>query len=202
MARADEWEVISRARGVIVSLRREPDREFPTFRGVGTIDVGMWDIFALLEDMESHTRWMHRCSRARIVGEESKHVRYLYNRTDAPWPVADRDVVVRSAFSMSGDGKDIWTKFRSIEGKFVHLPGVVRMPFLEGFYHLSAQGEGKTVVEYQVNADPGGTLPTWVVNQISKDMPERTIIDLREESKRTQGTYDIAALKRAIGVED
>ena len=55
---------------------------------------------------------------------------------------------------------------------------------------MVAMGPDKTLVEYQVNADPAGELPDWVVEQTSKDLPLHTIVNLRKQVKATKGQYD------------
>jgi hypothetical protein len=44
-------------------------------------------------------------------------------------------------------------------------------------------------VEYQVDADPGGSLPHSLVRSASKDNPIRTIEALRTQVERTRGSY-------------
>jgi hypothetical protein len=198
---AGDWEVVSRSKGVVVSLREEADREFPTFRGVGRIAAPMWDVFAVISDVDSHTQWMHQCAAARVVEVESKRVRYVYNRTDAPWPVADRDVVVRSVVSFPKDGAEIRLDFTGVMNKGIPILGVIRMPFMKGSYHLEAESETMTKVEYQVNADPGGTIPDWLVERVTRDLPMHTVANLRAHAVRKAGTFDIAALKAELGYE-
>jgi hypothetical protein len=200
-AKASDWEVVSRSKGVVVSLREEADREFPTFRGVGRIAAPMWDVFAVVSDVDSHTQWMHQCAAARVIETESKRVRYVYNRTDAPWPVADRDVVVRSEVTFPKDGSEIRLDFKGVTNKGFPVLGVIRMPFMKGSYHLEAESDVMTKVEYQVNADPGGTIPDWLVERVTRDLPMHTVANLRAHSVRKAGTHDIAKLKAELGYD-
>lgn len=198
---ASEWEVVSRSKGVVVSLRREADREFPTFRGVGNIAAPIWDVFAVVADVSSHTEWMHQCIGAKVISVESNRIRYVYNRTDAPWPVADRDVVVRSEVTFPNGGSDIRLEFKGVSGKYIPILGVVRMPFMLGSYHLKSKGESETQVEYQVNADPGGTIPDWLVERVTRDLPMHTVANLRAQAVRKAGSHDLEKLKRELGYE-
>jgi hypothetical protein len=59
------------------------------------------------------------------------------------------------------------------------------MPSLRGHWTLSPLNGGRaTQAEYQVHADPGGSLPGWIVNMVSKEIPFQTIASLREQVKR------------------
>ncbi len=61
------------------------------------------------------------------------------------------------------------------------------MPRLEGHWKLAGIDPGRTLVEYQVDADPGGKLPGWLVRMLSTDVPAQTLVSLREQVARRQG---------------
>ncbi len=63
------------------------------------------------------------------------------------------------------------------------------MPRLRGHYALTALGPKRTRVEYQVDADPGGNLPDWLITRIGRDDPWYTLRDLRERVAETRGEY-------------
>ncbi len=199
-ALAASWKTITRKQGILVSTRDEEGRQFPTFRGIGRVSANMWFILAVLEDANKHTQWMHDCSGSKVVEKVDDTSQIVYNRTDAPWPVADRDVVLKTKFSLTDDGKEIWARFKHTRSsKMGAVGGVIRMPYLKGHYHLVSIDEGHSLVEYRVNADPGGTLPDWLVKQTTKDLPLYTLINLRKQVSKMSGKYDdrMAAFKKA-----
>ncbi len=199
---AASWKTITRKQGILVSTRDEEGRQFPTFRGIGRISANMWHILAVLEDADNHSKWMHQCSGAKVVEKLADNSQVVYNRTDAPWPVADRDVVLKTKFSLTDDGKEIWARFKhTTNGKMGKVGGVVRMPYLKGHYHLVSIDEGHSLVEYRVNADPGGSLPDWLVKQTTKDLPLYTLMNLRKRVTAMAGKYDdrVAAFQKAAG---
>ena len=61
--------------------------------------------------------------------------------------------------------------------------GRVRMPFIRVKWMMKPlkkyQGK-KTYIHFQVHADPGGLLPSWVVNMVSKKIPFKSIDNLRK----------------------
>lgn len=192
----NKWETITREQGVLVSTRAEPGRQFPSFRGIGRVNADVWEVLAILADADRHQEWMHQCNGSKLVRAIDSANRIIYNRTDAPWPVKDRDVVLHSTYSIAKEGKDIWARFEQTrDGAMGPVDGVVRMTRLVGHYHLVKTGDAQCLVEYRVNADPGGSLPDWVVTQTTKDLPLHTLINLRERTKTMRGKYDLGALK-------
>jgi hypothetical protein len=186
-----DWEQLTTEEGIEVSQREIPDRALPVFRAVGVIDASVYEVFAVIADVDNQTHWMESCVEARRLKRESQSVSYAYNRTDAPWPVSDRDVVVRAEMIIVEPGKEVHQRFKSVASDLMGpVRGVVRMPRLEGHYKLRVLGPDRTRVEYQVDADPGGRLPKWLVKRTSRDLPLHTLLNLRRRVAETKGSYE------------
>jgi hypothetical protein len=186
-----KWVTITKEKGITVTNRREKNRQFPTFRGTGRVKHPILDTFAVISDADRQKEWMHKCADSAMLKTVDKMTRITYNRTDAPWPVKDRDCTLRAKVDVITPGKEIKIRFRAIKTRLKgEVADVVRMPVLEGHWYMVAMGPDKTLVEYQVNADPAGELPDWVVEQTSKDLPLHTIVNLRGQLNKTKGQYD------------
>ncbi|MEL6179291.1 MAG: START domain-containing protein [Myxococcota bacterium] len=188
-----KWEKIAKERGVTVWEKEVPGRDLPVFRGVTVMKERMVDILAVLDDPEGATEWVHNCTANRLIKRTNGLDRILYTLTDAPWPVADRDVVVDARVKLNTKRKEVTIAFKSVDGKKYNLnevADVVRMPKLKGYYKLRILDENRTRVEYVVDADPGGSLPAWLVTQASRDLPLETLVELRKQVKKTKGRYD------------
>ena len=186
-----KWVTITKEQGVTVTNRREKGRVFPTFRGTGRVKANILDVFAVISDADRQKEWMHNCADSKMLKVVDDNTRITYNRTDAPWPVKDRDCTLRAKVDVITPGKEIKVRFRAIKtGLMGEVADVVRMPVLEGHWYLVGMGPDKTLVEYQVNADPAGDLPGWLVEQTSKDLPLHTLVNLRKQVSATMGQYE------------
>jgi hypothetical protein len=58
------------------------------------------------------------------------------------------------------------------------------MPTLRGHWKLRQVSADTSELEYQVQADPGGALPKWLVNWVNRKLPFHTIKNLRKQVKR------------------
>jgi START domain len=190
------WTHDTTDQGVEVSTHTEAGRSLPVFRGVGMVDASVFEILAVMDDIAHYTDWMTDCVGARVVKQINELERIEYNRIGAPWPVSDRDITLRSWIEGSARKGEIWARFQSItvpgNGP---VDGVVRMPRLAGFYHLEGIDMGHTKVTYQVDADPGGLLPDWLIKLTTRKLPIQTLVGLRRRVAQTRGQYD-AFLKK------
>jgi len=178
------WTEIAREQGVRVERRVVAGRDLPMFRGSGEVEARLADVLAAIEDVDHHPAWMPDCMEARVVRREADAL-VVYQRTDLPWPASDRDVVLRSQIETLEPDSEVHVYFeRLAESGEPAARGAVRMPHLRGHYKIRALGPRRSFVEYQVDADPGGSLPGWIVESATREMPIRTLVGLRQELQR------------------
>jgi len=180
------WQQIKQSDGITVWRHVVEGSPLKEFRGRGTVDAPVAAILAVFNDVPHATEWMDSCNGSRVVENGSDTEKVVYNRTHAPWPVADRDAVLHNVARFDEAARKVELDFWSVDdAKAPPVKGVVRMPFLRGHWILWPSADGRTTrVEYQVHANPGGALPNWLVNYVSRDLPFKTIEGLRAQVKR------------------
>lgn len=180
------WERVSNSDGILVERRTVPGTNLKEFRGHGVVDASLGRVLAIIRDAPHRCEWMPQCAEDYVVEEnEAARVQISYHRTKAPWPVADRDSINRAELRVDLAKRRVFLPFEAIpHPKVPPVKGAVRMPFLRGYWILQpANGGSATDVEYQVHADPGGSLPEWIANLASKKLPLMTLAGLRKQSK-------------------
>ncbi len=189
-AKSAPWRLVTVDDGVRVEARDVSGRNLPDFRGTAVIDGGVLEILAVLADTARHPEWMAACMEARLLVQKDAFDRILYNRTNVPWPVSDRDTVLHTWVRVDIGKAEVWSHFESIRSTAMPpVDGVVRMPTLRGFYHLRAIDPGHTRVRYQVAADPGGMLPAWMARMSTRRLPYKTLTGLAKQVRKTRGSY-------------
>ncbi len=184
------WEVIARKDGIVVSRRPVEGRAFPELRAVGEVPGTPQEVLAILLDVPAHVAWFPDCMESRTVRELDGWRSIIYSRNDAPWPVSDREVVVENSVNWSGAPSRLVVNFHSVAAPEVPKgKGTVRMQKATGSYTIENKGDGRSIVRYEVDADPGGSLPAWLVTEQSTRNPLGAIVGLRERLVETRGRY-------------
>ena len=57
---------------------------------------------------------------------------------------------------------------------------LVRIPSIKGYWLFEKLGAQKTKITYQVLANPGGSIPSWIANAGTVDSPFNTLKSLRK----------------------
>ncbi len=187
-AGAGPWEFVRSDDGIVVHRRKVDGFDLHEFRGRGVIDAPLPRVLGVLGDAARRVEWMERCVESWEIEKIGETGQIAYNRTKGTWPVSDRDVVVRGGTTFDLERREVRATFENARhAKVPPKDGVVRLNYLRGHWILRPYDGGKhTWVEYQAHADPAGSLPSFVVNMVSKTLPYKTILQLRRQVKRAQ----------------
>jgi hypothetical protein len=190
-ARAEsDWQPLVTQDGVSVEERSTPGRTLPELRGSAEIDAGIFEVLAVISDVPRQTEWVRDCAESRLVREEAEDVSLVYNRTRAPWPLSDRDVVLRTQAALLAPAQHATVSFANVDDPSTPpIDGVVRMPRLVGEYDLTSISPTRTRVTYRLDIDPGGSLPGFAVTRTTREIPLHTLLGLRKQAEATRGHY-------------
>ena len=185
------WTVIEKERGIVVTTREEPGRELPTFRGRGKIKAPLLHALAVVLDAEGATKWAVAIDEVKMLRPIDEYTHLIYTRSHAAWPVSDRDMVVKRKVEVVKPGHEY--KISIIcqpKGKEKgEVRKVVRVTQCESHFNLKKVDENTTYADYQVNLNPEGRLPTWLVKWASKRIPFDTLVNLEKHVGETKGKY-------------
>jgi hypothetical protein len=181
----DAFQPLVTQDGVSVSERTSPDRALPELRAMVEIDAGIYEVLAVIADVPNQTTWMHDCSEAKVVRQISETVLLIYNRTASPWPLSDRDVLLRSETTFVEPGQHVTVRFAATTDPAAPpIDGVVRR-----LYDLVALSPERTQLTYDLDADPGGSIPAWAAVRTARQTPLETMRGLRARVAATKGQY-------------
>lgn len=199
MAEVGPWQLEAQdeAKDIKVFTRTVGDSPLKEFKGVTHIKASVNDFVALLQDSDSATSWMHNVIEFDVMESPSDTTNIVYTVNKTPWPVTNRDAYIQSEMSADQNGV--------VTSSIVAVPtfkesneDYIRMPELNGSWVFTPQAEGMVEVVYQVHANPGGSLPNWLVNSIVVETPLNTLANLHDviKNEKYQG-QSFAFIERA-----
>ena len=163
------WELKKNRGGIKVYTRESADSPLDDFKGTTVVNASIDDIVQLFKSVGEMVEWVPDCTAAELieaVGDRQIH----YVAYAAPWPAADRDSFVQYIYNHS-DSRNIKINFKALPDFGPQKDKFVRVPQMVGFWLLSYVSENETDVTYQVQADAGGAIPTWLANAAAVNTP-------------------------------
>lgn len=163
LAVEESWQFAAVRDGVSVWFRRFGASSVNEVRGEAVYDVSAVALFAVLGDIESYAEFMPPTSVSRKLSADGSGKSY-YIEIDPP-------VVSRRYYCMDVNllhpRSDVfiseWKMWTA--GCVPRKSSLVPMRDNHGRWRLSALSPTKTRVEFQAHMDPGGQIPTWMVNR-------------------------------------
>ena len=93
----EDWKLVSDRNDIQVYMKHRDESRLKTFRGVTRFTLAdEFSLGALLNDYPSYPKWLHFVDSAEEFNRVSPLDRSLRFTTQLPWPLADREAVLRA----------------------------------------------------------------------------------------------------------
>lgn len=182
-AATDGWVLVARTDGIEVFNRAHAGSPLKEVIATGLVEAPPARVWQVLRDFENYPKTMPYTDESKVmVREDGERITHLYAVINAPL-VSKRDYTVRLV-DESKDGRYLMTWKPSEKGPALRN-GVIRVTTNEGYWLLEPRDDGKrTHVVYYLFTDPGGSLPTWLVNSVNRSTIPDIFKSLRREVKK------------------
>ncbi len=173
------WVMDGRDEGVVVSRRERSDSELREFKATGMIDAppdAVWKLLVRFGDYNKLTPFAERTEIRKAEG----NVTHLYVLTNPPM-ISKRDYCARYTDDSATAGEGVRLLRWEISDQAPPVQdGVVRVARYEGYWKLEPRDGGqKTFATYYLFTDPGGSLPSWVINKLAGGGMRDLFVSLR-----------------------
>ena len=176
---AAEWDLQREENGITIYTRPVPNSGIREFKGIAEVDHNPQMILALLRDSDRFKTWFPNTPESKLV-ERNGNVSVQYSVMDAPWPVSDRDNVLRSVTTHDDATGQIQIQVAAAPDAYPERPDRVRVKKATGNWILEPLSDYKTRVTFQMHLEPGGGIPEWLTNARVVDSPFEALTNLRE----------------------
>jgi len=179
-----DWQLKQDKEGIKVYTRLMDNSPLKAVKTVCTINASLSVLTAVLLDIKNTTDWVYATKKITVLKQISLTELFYYSEINIPWPVNNRDFIV--LLSVTQDPK---TKVVSVIGynKPDYIPpykNIVRIQRSFSKWLITPLQNGLVKIEYILEADPGGSVPAWLINLFATKGPFETFKQLREQVKK------------------
>ncbi|HWB63561.1 MAG TPA: START domain-containing protein [Chitinophagales bacterium] len=176
------WVYEREKKGIKVFTRKGRWGRLRDSKAVMVVPSTPEQMLAILTDFNHYSTWFSRCSKSKVVARLSDNEYIVHLVFSAPWPVKDRDCVVRIKIEKDPKtGGYIVTE--TSEPKYIREEeNAVRIQQLVATWKLIPQQDGGTQVVNEYSSNPGGNIPDWLTNTQSVDTPMATFENLQQKA--------------------
>lgn len=143
-------------------------------------DVSLDELEKKLLDVKGYTSWQYNMIEADILMKSSDQEIIYRTVVHAPWPVEDRELVVKYTSTKDAARQTMDIVIQSVPYDYPKSKDLVRIPASYGIWHIEVQGKNLKV-DYALRIDPGGSVPAWLVNIAMADGPHHSFRNLKKQ---------------------
>lgn len=148
------------------------DADLIAFRGIGVIEATPIEVATVVLDREHRPEWMHETYGLRTVRviRPGRFVEYCGIKT--PFIIKNRDFVIETTVEVDPTRTKILIVSKSVVDPDAPETSAVRGQMNEGRFTIEpGPVAGTTRITADMDVDPKGTCPRWIVNRYQRNWP-------------------------------
>ncbi len=140
-----------------------------------------------LWDVDNYVNWQYNMMESGLIKKINDNQMIYRSVIDAPWPVDDRELLVQFHVNQSLAPDQLFFLIYSITYDYPDKEGVIRVPYSNASWQVTKIGTGLHV-KYSLHIDPGGYVPSLLVNMAMAEGPYVSFRNLKTmiEKKRLE----------------
>lgn len=177
----DNCSLKKEGEGVKVYLCENGKTAFKTIIVELEVPATLAQYAAKVLDVENYPNWQDRVINQKILKQVSNTELYYYSEVNVPWPSTNRDYIFHLEMVQDPSTKIIQMTLEEIPDFIPENDDIVRVPFAKSMLTITPLDSNLVSVRYELDVDPGGEIPAWLVNMFAANTPYNTYINFRQQ---------------------
>jgi hypothetical protein len=184
-ADGEDWKLVGSQRGVEIYRRDVPGSDVVAFKGQGTIEAPLWKVASILLDTKRAPEWAESLKESRVVRRLGPNAYVEYNHLGMPFILRDRDFVSEVVIEVDADARTFGLVYKPTDDRSIAVTRHVRGEIRSGFFQIRSVEQGKrSTLAAEIQCDPKGAIPAWIVNFFQRSWPLTTFERLRSQAAK------------------
>ena len=180
------WKLKSDKDGIKTYSRKLADSKINAVKIESVFSVSLSQFVAVIQDVRSYDNWIYNSKSTRIIKQVSPAEVYYYSEVIFPWPTTNRDFVSHVVIHQHPRTKVVSVDANNVTGYVPEIANIVRITRSNAKWTITPLGGGQVKVEYILQVDPGGDLPSWLINPFASKGVIETFKNLRTQLKKPE----------------
>jgi hypothetical protein len=138
---------------------------------------------AVLLNIGQQDEWFYHTT-STVIKQVSPTELYYYAELDFPFPFDNRDFVEHILLSQNPDTRIVTMEVQNLPDYIPPKKDIVRVIQSHCYWVIKPVSKNLILIEFTLFADPGGSIPSWLVNLMSSYGPFETFKKLKTELQK------------------
>ena len=177
---SQSWDFVKEKDGIKLYTRKEANSALKSFKGVTVLHTQMDKLSTMIGNVQNTSWWDENVRNIQVLAfETEKFIRY-YLVYHVPWPLMDRDLCVEAQINTDPVTGTRTVTAHPLLNVIPEKPDLVRIKNYWQRWTLQPIDKNTILVTLEGTVDPGGNIPTWLINMVIVETPLKIIRGIRE----------------------
>lgn len=177
LAQTPDCELKKQKDGIQVYTCKSDTSKFRSLRAEFVIErTTIKDLEAFLFDVPNYVNWQYNAAESKLLEQLDSHTLIYRLVIDAPWPVDNRELIVR--FAVQKGIEKVTFTMNTVPSAYPLGEDVIRVPFSQARWEVTPI-HTDLHVKYFMNINPGGYVPPMLVNIAMAEGPYQSFRNLK-----------------------
>ena len=165
------WKLSKSKDGIQVYQRDSRYSSFKSIKVECTLDGNFDKLIAIINNVNQYKDWVYNNRSASLVKRVSPLEFYYYTETFLPWPLDNRDAVMHTRITKESNNSVLKINSIAVQGYVPLKSDKVRITRSDINWLVTKASTNSIHIVYTFETDPGGNVPSWLVNSFADKGP-------------------------------
>lgn len=177
----NDWVLKKEKNGIKVYNRPSKVSRLDDIKVEVDLPGNVFQVAEILSDVEKYPQWAYATKTCDLVKKINDREFIYYSEIEVPWPATNRDFYASFKVSVDSTARSLNVVSIGMKDYRPANKNLVRIPLSKGLWNISTVSDKKVHLVYILQLDPGGSVPTWVMNLFITKGPLETFENLKKK---------------------
>jgi hypothetical protein len=176
---AQDWKLKKEGKALKVYTADVANSSIKAIRVECTVTGRAAQVVAVMCDLERQKEWVFNDKYSRPQKRIADNELIYYSEVSVPWPGTNRDFI--SHMTVTQPAANVVSIESHAEPDFIpEKDGLVRIRHSKSQWTITNAGNNQQKIVYEIQFDPGGSVPSWITNMFITKGPYETFSKLQD----------------------
>lgn len=179
------WKLKKEESGIKIYTAHSDSSAVKLIRVELVVEATAEQLIAFMLDIPKQPEWLYNCETAHLLERIAPNEVTFYAEVALPWPASNRDYCTHMTITQKQPGHATIHSF-AVPNCMPAKPGKVRLKKSVAHWEIMPISATEIKIVYELNTDPGGSMPAWVTNLFIAKGPIASFQKVREIVRRPE----------------
>lgn len=175
------WTLKKEKDGMTIYNRHSETSKFNDIRVDMDLPGNVEQLAAILLDVDKYIDWVYATKSSTTMRKVSENEVIYYSEIGTPWPAANRDFYADMKVSFDAAARSFNVVSMGMKDYQPEKKDLVRIPSSRSVWTVTTETGNRIHLQYILQADPGGSIPAWILNTFATKAPMETFSNLKRK---------------------